>query len=62
MVRKNRIPSLKSYNQKNLKEKAEGVNDILRFTHKNNIIEANNPSICRSKTVNGTNGNKNTSK
>ena len=34
-----RIPSLKSYNQKKLKEKTKEVNDILRLIHKNNITE-----------------------
>ena len=37
-----RIPSLKSYNQKKLKEKTKEVNDILRLIHTNNITETNN--------------------
>ena len=37
-----RIPSLKSYKQKNLKEKTKEVNDILRLIHTNNITETNN--------------------
>ena len=37
-----RIPSLKSYNQKKLKEKTKEVNDILRVIHTNNIKETNN--------------------
>ena len=38
---KTRIPSLKSYNQKNLKEMTKEVNDILRLIHTNNITETN---------------------
>ena len=34
-----RIPSLKSYNQMNLKEKTKEVNDKLRLIHTNNITE-----------------------
>ena len=37
-----RIPSLKTYNHKNLKEKTKEVNDILRLIHTNNITETNN--------------------
>ena len=39
---RNRISSLKSCNQKNLKEKTKEVNDILRLIHTNNITETNN--------------------
>ena len=37
-----RTPSLKSYNQKKLKEKTKEVNDILRLSHTNNITETSN--------------------
>ena len=37
-----KIPSLKSYNQKKLKEKTKEVNDILTLIHTNNITETNN--------------------
>ena len=37
-----RMCSMKSYNQKNLKEKPKEVNDILRLSHTNNITETNN--------------------
>ena len=36
-----RIPSLKTYYQKNLKEKTKEVNDIPRLIHTNNITETN---------------------
>ena len=39
---RSRIPSLKSYNQKNMKAKTKEVNDILRLIHINNITETNN--------------------
>ena len=37
-----KIPLLKSYNQKKLKEKTKEVNDIRRLIHTNNITETNN--------------------
>ena len=58
-----RIPLLKTYSQKNSKEKTKKVNDIAteinphKYHHRNQ-----HPSICRSKTGSRTNGNKNTPK
>ena len=53
---------MKSYNQTKLKEKTKEVNDILRLIYTNNITETQQPSIYRSKTGSGSNGNKDTSK
>ena len=46
-----RIPSLKSYNQKNLNEKTKEVNDIPRLIHTNNITETNNVSYAGPRLV-----------
>ena len=46
-----RISSLKSYNQKNLKEKTKEVNDILRLIHTNIITETNNLAYAGAKLV-----------
>ena len=45
------IPSLKTYSQKNVKEKTEEVNDILRLIHTNNITETNNLAYTRARLV-----------
>ena len=46
-----RIPSLKSYNQKKLKEKTKKINDILRLIRTNNITETNNLAYAGAKPV-----------
>ena len=46
-----RIPSLKSYNQKNLKEKIKEVNGILRLIYTNNITETNNLAYAGARLV-----------
>ena len=46
-----RIPSLKSYNQKKLKEKTKEVNDIRRLIHTNNITEINNLAYAGARLV-----------
>ena len=46
-----RIPSLKSYNQKKLKEKTKEVNDILRLIHSNSITETNNLAYAGARLV-----------
>ena len=46
-----KIPSLKSCNQKNLKEKTKEVIDILRLIHTNNVTENNNLAFAGARLV-----------
>ena len=46
-----RIPTLKAYNQKKLKEKTKNVNEILRLIPTNNITETNNLAYAGAKLV-----------
>ena len=46
-----RIPSLKSYDQKKLKEKTKEVSDILRLIHTNSITETNNLAYAAARLV-----------
>ena len=46
-----RILSIKSCNQKNLKENTKEVNDILRLIHTNNITETNNLAYAGARLV-----------
>ena len=42
---------MKSYNQKNLKEKTKEVNDTLRLIHTNNITETDNLTYAGARLV-----------
>ena len=46
-----KIPSLKAYNQKKLKEKTKEVNEILRSVRTNNITESNNLAYAGARLV-----------
>ena len=46
-----KIPSLKAYNQKKLKEKTKEVNEALRMIHTHNITESNNLAYAGARLV-----------